>query len=293
MPDAFAEKLILVMKTLSLTRGGLAGELGVDKSIVGRWVRGIVTPSTYNLSRLTALADARFGGFRLIDWERDLADLEEFLGVPSSSSSAPKFEPLPQGLPIHLMSQIFTTSDLWAAAYEGYFRSTRPYAQYPGRFVHDQIMIRRDEYGLLAFDMLSGGVRVRGWALMLQTQLFVVASELTSGALAFAILNGVNGVKAGVLDGIALNCALDVSRSPTASAIIIERTGDLIGNREADDAYFATLAELDPLAPAGSVPEQVVSYLVRDIGPTPLASGGDWLLTLPLARSIARGLPPE
>mgnify|MGYP000007444798 CR=1 FL=1 len=42
-------------------RGRLAADLGVDKSVVGRWATGAVRPSDHNLSRLTALA-RRAGG---------------------------------------------------------------------------------------------------------------------------------------------------------------------------------------------------------------------------------------
>ena len=49
----FAAKLDLVLRALSLSRGRLAAALGVDKSLVGRWTSGAVTPSDHNLSRLT------------------------------------------------------------------------------------------------------------------------------------------------------------------------------------------------------------------------------------------------
>ena len=39
-----------------------------------------------------------------------------------------------------------------------------------------------------------------------------------------------------------------------------------------------------------SVPDELRAHLVRDIGPEQLASGGDWLLRSPLARTLARGL---
>jgi hypothetical protein len=38
MAEPFCRKLELVLKALSTSRGRLAADLGVDKSIVGRWV---------------------------------------------------------------------------------------------------------------------------------------------------------------------------------------------------------------------------------------------------------------
>lgn len=53
--SAFSDKFTLALKALSLSRGRLAADLGVDKSVVGRWATGVMTPSAHNMSRLTAL----------------------------------------------------------------------------------------------------------------------------------------------------------------------------------------------------------------------------------------------
>jgi hypothetical protein len=49
----FPAKLDLVMKALSFSRGRLAADLGVDKSVVARWATGAVSPSDHNLAALT------------------------------------------------------------------------------------------------------------------------------------------------------------------------------------------------------------------------------------------------
>ena len=288
----FADKLTLVLKTLSMTRSHLAAELAVDKSIVGRWMTGRVEPSNHNLARLTELVASRVPGFRLIDWEQDIGGLEALLGVAPSNTSLSRSARLPPGLPIPLMDQIMDGTALRGHAYEGFFRSTRPYAQRPGHFIHDQIMMRLDANGLLRLIMGTGGVTLDGWVMPYQGKLFVIATELTSGALGFSILNGVNAIRAGTLDGILLNCALDVGHSPTACAIIVERTGDLSGDLDEDDRRIKALTALDPFAPGGSVPADIVAHLVRDIGPAQLALGGDWLLSMPMVRSLARGIVP-
>ena len=69
----FGAKLDLVLKALSMSRGRLAAELRVDKSLVGRWVAGSVTPSAHNLANLTLLIAAKCDGFSMLDWELNLA----------------------------------------------------------------------------------------------------------------------------------------------------------------------------------------------------------------------------
>jgi len=129
--------------------------------------------------------------------------------------------------------------------------------------------------------------------LLLQNQVFGVGAENTSGSCVFAVLNGVNTVQAGMLDGIILYCALDPGRTPTATAAVFERVADLTDDVAADQARFEALARADPVAPPGSVPEAIQTHLLRNFGPEQLAQGGELLLQLPLIRSMSRGLTPQ
>ena len=292
MTEPFSTKLAFVLKVISLSRGALAAELGVHKSVVGRWVSGPVKPSDYNLARLSEHIALRIPGFAVLDWERPIANLAAFLGA--DPDTAP---PGPTGahsdmLPMPMLEQSLATTAMRGGAYEGFYRSTRPYAQRPGWFMHDHMLVRKDPNGHLRFDMGSDGVLIEGWVLLAQNQLFIVSAERTSGAFAFGILNGVNTLKAGMLDGLILYCALDPSRAPVASAVVLERVGDISDDRAADDARFTALANQENLAPEGSVPADIMAHLSAETGPSQIALGGDWLLTLPLARSLSRGLGP-
>ncbi|MEJ0064838.1 MAG: helix-turn-helix transcriptional regulator [Caulobacteraceae bacterium] len=284
-----APKLEFVLKVLSMSRGRLAAQLGVDKSAVGRWVTGTTVPSNHNLAQLTALVSARVEGFTSLDWDKDLDGLAEALGVARRPARAPDTG---DGLPAALVEQSLLTTRLRGSAYAGIFRSTRPYAQHPGLFVHDAVMIRPTDGGHLEYQMSAAGVVVSGRVMLLQNQLFCFGGELTSGSFAFAILNGVSTVQAGALDGLLLYCALDPGRTPTATPAIYERVCDLTGDRAADDARFEALSGEPSVAPEGVVPKAIRDHLVRDIGPGHLAAGGDWLLQAPLLRSLARGLGP-
>jgi hypothetical protein len=280
MPETFSAKFALVLKALSLSRGRLAADLEVDKSVVGRWATGAVKPSDHNLSRLTGLIAERLPGFTALDWDRGGADFAALLGAAPGPVA---------GLPLPLLDQIRNTTALRAAAYEGFFRSTRPYVLQPDRFVHDHGMIRLDDQGLLALRIGTAGTIVEGWILPLGNQLFCISAHVDLGSFLFGIFNGVAAPRAQVLDGLVLAPALDPGRTPTAHAMVFERVGDLSGDVEADDAEFARLAAKDPLAPEGSIPDGLCAHLVRDIGPSALALGGDMLLRMPLSRSIARG----
>jgi len=286
MAQPFSTKLTLALKALSLSRGRLSADLGVDKSVVGRWVTGAVQPSDHNLLRLTALVAERAPGFTVLDWDLPLADFAQRLGVNPDVAGALAPQP---ALPLALMGQIQAATALRGAAYEGFFRSTRPYLLQPGRFLHDHGMIRLEASGLLSLRMGTGNHVAEGWMLPLQNQLFSVVADVVSGALVFGIFNGVASAKAEVVDGLMLGSALDPGRTPTSCAMMFERIGDLTGDRAVDDAHFAQLMALDPVAPEGSIPQVLCEHLVRDVGPAQLPLGGDLLLRMPLSRSMARG----
>src|SRR5215218_7148123 len=77
----FSAKLDLALKALSMSRGRLAADLGVDKSLVGRWASGAVSPSEHSLSLLTQLIASKRPGFTMLDWDRELEALAGVFGV--------------------------------------------------------------------------------------------------------------------------------------------------------------------------------------------------------------------
>ncbi len=292
MTEPFSEKLTLVLKVLSLSRARLAAALGLDKSVVARWASGATVPSGHNLAQLSTLMSQKIQGFTALDWDRDLEGLACLLGVGMSRVEvAPK--PAALGLPLPFLDQILATTGLRGTAYEGFYRTTRPYAEHPGRFIHDHVLVRRGDDGFLKFKMSTGGVVVEGWALPVQNQLYVIGTEFTGGALAFAILHGVNSVQADVLDGITLTANHDAGRSPAATPIVFERIRDISDDRQADDDLLTELAAPNPVAPEGAVPEALQRHLARNIGPEAVANGGDWVLRLKLAQSLSRGPLPN
>lgn len=292
MPPDLALKLDFVLKALSTNGARVAAEIGVDKATVRRWVNGSTEPAPHNLSQLTRFVAARIPGFTGLDWERDLDDLGRLMGAtPSAQPTQASMSP--GGLPLGLTEESLMMTRLRGGAYEGFYRSTRPYAQQPDHFVRDHFMLRVEPNGAMSGIMNSLGVIVRGWVMMLHNQLFFIGSEATSGAYSFAIFNGVSTVNAAVIDGIVLYCALDTTHTPTASRALFERTGYLSGDRAADDAHFAQLETKDCFLPETAIAPEVRAHLLKEIGPSQVAFGGDWLLRLPLGESMARGLNPR
>ena len=288
----FHEKLDLVLKALSMTRGRLASELGVDKSLVGRWVSGTVHPSSLNLENLTRLIARRCaGGFTMLDWDRGLPELAGLLGVSAPAiGNGVKSHGASDSLPLPLLDMARLTTERRGQAYEGFWRTTRPSVVMPGRFFHDHGMIRRADNGLLQFKVGGAGLLFDGWLLLAEGQLFAILFDTVGQTPIFVIWNGVPLSKASFLDGIVMAAALNAARTPSAYPIVMERVGDLSGDPEEDDARCAELLKRDPLAPEGSISDEIRHHLVRDIGPKAAESGyGEMFLLAPMSTTLSRG----
>ncbi len=281
---AFSSKLDLVLKALSMSRARMAADLAVDKSLVGRWASGKIMPSAHNLARLTELIATRRPGFTLLDWERDQESLAQALGV-EAAVPVQAFDWVPPAI----FAEAVQCVSARGAVYEGIWRSTRPSSDLPGRFLHDHLLIRRADNGILSFQTGVEGVSFEGWAMLLQHQLFSVAADRAHGTLLFSIFNGVARQKAQVLDGITLACLRDAGGSPAASTCLLERVAELTGDRAEDEHRYQTLikAQGSPLAPEGSVPEAVRAHLTREADPASMGLGG--LLRMYFGQSMARG----
>ena len=289
MTSRFSRNLGLVLKLLSISSAKLASELEIDKSVVSRWLRGSVSPSAHNLSRLSAFVATRVEGFNALDWEREAESMAELFGADLDALPGIRPPAAAPGLPVAVWDQLIIGAASRGNAYEGFFRSTRPHPAQPEQFLHEFSMVRRDAIGLLRLAMGSADTRVDGWMLPLNGLVYSVASDPNTGSMMFGIFNGVGASRVDILDGLVLIPAFDKGRSPLATPILSERVGDLSGDVEADNARFEELASHSPLAADGAVPVHIQAHLVRDIGPTQLALGGDWLLNMSLARSMTRG----
>ncbi len=283
----FASKLELALKAVSISRGQLAMELGVGKSMVSRWVSGVNAPSSLNVVKLTQLIALRRPGFTVLDWDRDLSVLAERLSEPTAAP--PSEMRLSDYLPASVLEEAIATSRLRAHAYAGFWRSTRPANDPAGGFFHDQIMMWPQPGGLLRFRLGVYDMRFEGWTMPVQTQLFSMASDPVTGVFMFSIFNAVLRNRAEILDGLTLTCQRDAGGTPVAAACLMERVGDLSGDLAADEARFRDLANANPVAPEGSVPQHVRDHLYKDVGPTSFAAGGAPLLVMSFAQSMSRG----
>lgn len=285
-----ATKLDLALKALTLSRVGLAQALGVDKSLVGRWLSGTVHPTEYNLSRLTALISQRHEGFRLIDWYRGLDEFARDFGVEAAAASSASSAILRQGPLAQFIVGARHELMLHGSAYEGFWRTARPSLLMRDRVFHDYGIVRRGADGLLEVRIEGSGLRFDGWLFPIAGNVFVFLFDETGRTPMTVLMRGVTLPKAMVMDGILLLAALDSDRTPAAVPIVLERLGDLSGDDAQDRATCDRMIhdEAKPLDPIP--PDQLEARLFRGVGPEASAAGGEAFLAVTGARSLSRGI---
>lgn len=287
----FSVKLDLALKALSMSRGRLAADLGVDKSLVGRWASGAVTPSEHSLSLLTQLIASKRPGFTMLDWDRDFEGLAAVFGVEFKPAAAPAaFTPPPMaGLPLPMLEQARLTTARRGSAYEGFWRTTRPSVLMEGDFFHDHGMFRVEADGLINIRVGGAGLMFTGWLLPAEGQLFAIIFDTVGQTPIFLCLNGVPLPKASMIEGLVMAASLNAARTPAAYPIIFERLGDLTGDREADDRHCEELLAQNPKAARDELPEVIRNHLLRDFGPKAAAEGGELILVSQLQGTLSRG----
>ncbi len=288
--EEFAPRFRLALQALGLSRGRAASQLNVDKSLVGRWASGSVRPSEHNLAEITKLIASQIVGFTMLDWERDLRSFAALLNVDLPAALIATLEETIPSLPLGCLAHAQAETERKAPTYSGFWRSTRPSAIMPGKLFFGYGIFRPAENGLLEVRVGSSGLSFDGWGFVSEGNLFACLSDTVGCTPLFFIFKGVPLPKAMLLDGLLLLSGFDSARTPCAVPVLIERIGDLTGNKDADEATYVELLQRDSAADA-EVPDTVRRHLLRDIGPSAAASGGDMFLVA--SGILSRGASPS
>ena len=108
-----------------------------------------------------------------------------------------------------------------------------------------------------------------------------------TGSMVFAIFHAPPSGRPKRLDGISLGTSQGPLGGVAAAPVILDRVGDLSGDREQDEATYREMLAQNPLSPPGALPPDVRAQLTRDYGPSHYGKeGGEWVLKLPYHRSL-------
>lgn len=282
---AFSERLQLVMKAVALSRGQLAADLGVDKSVVSRWVSGATVPTDHNLARLTAVVARQVPGFTMLDWERDLEALRAGLGLAGSPAGGTQPAVVPDlaqpllDLPGFARLPAFGPAAHETAArgirYCGLWQSWMPTVGRPDLF-HCEHTVIRQEGGWLKGQALGFCYRWPLAGFIANGQLLLVCSDASD--FVFRQFNRADQPIIDEVDGLMLAAASLPHQAPTACRVVMVRLLDgEAGEAEIEAALAARAAERASYG-ADEMPEGLAAALLPDCGPAAERAGGERLL---------------
>ncbi|WP_146150982.1 helix-turn-helix domain-containing protein [Allosphingosinicella deserti] len=282
MHDDFAEKLRLALDALSMSRGRFAAELGVDKSLVGRWASGAVIPSAANRERITHLLASKRPGFSLLDWKREISDFAMLFGASAQKVVERADDPFHASL----LQIVQPSIDANVGAYEGFWRTTHASLFEQGRFCQQYGIIRRASSGVLDFEGGADGIRYRGAMFPVAGQLFCIGGENVRHLPSFMIFNVMAVPKISFMDGLVLT-ANSPLRIPTAYPVICERIADLSGDRARDEAYMAELMRRpEAMEDSSLLPPVMREHLLRGVDSDTAKGIGGMMLTASLSPQL-------
>lgn len=275
----FAARLDLALKALSMSRGRLAQEAGVDKSLVSRWVSGQVTPSGPNLEKVTVALARRAEGLSMLDWERPMEDFAARFGeaAPARAPAAP-----PPGalvFPFDVTGPSRAETAKRGDEYVGLYCLYRRAFSRHGVVVRVAMLLRMRE-GLIEVRKGTPGIEHQGWALLMLNRLYVMLAEEKFESMAYMIANAGQQPRARVVGAISLSVSNGLL-VPKATPSVMVRHADLTGDRAADDDAYEALKATGGQVEESELPPFVSDYISRDAGPSAFARGGSYEITAP------------
>jgi transcriptional regulator with XRE-family HTH domain len=285
---AFSEQLMLSMKAIALSRGQLAADLGVDKSVVSRWLSGATVPTDHNLARLTARVARDVPGFTMLDWEQPPEALRLRLGLAQpEGNTRPTTEPaivadlaqplvdLPDFARLPAFAPARHETAARAARYCGLWRSWMPTVGRPDLF-HCEHTVIWEQGGWLAGFALGVCYRWPLTGFIANGQLLLVFSDASD--FVFRQFNRADQPIIDAVDGLMLAAASLPHQAPTACRVIMARVLDAGASRADIDAALAAREAERAFCDAEDLPPGMAEALLPDCGPKAEIGGGERLL---------------
>jgi hypothetical protein len=299
LPTDLSSKLDLALKRANMSKGRLASEARVDKSLVGRWARGLVVPSEHNLAIVTEILARKFPGFDLASWQMPMDAFAVSIG--GSIPLAPPQDPLatlptPHG---HFFARAFAESAATMGREGqnclGVYLGFRHGLSMGGRLICDLYIFWR-ESGALCFRQYGISFGHIGPVYVLRSQVYLMGEDVdVIHGIFFAILNGVLGGRAVRMDGLLLTVSGNHRlNTPASTAIVMQRIADLppgdgcpdkalldrlirrVRTQVADDTFRSLIAP------------EILAAISVPAGVDRAAGSGEHTLRVPAERSLSR-----
>ncbi len=260
IPDDFPGRLRTALKLVNLSAAALGAAVGVDKSVVSRWLAGRVSPTQHNLSRIAAVIAQRRPGFSVLTFEAEAESFAAALGLaPAAARSSTSADSL--AIPFGLTDAARKETARRGVEYFGLYSMYYWAFSQPGMVARMSLMMRPRD-GLIEARYGAEGFQFRGWALLMLNRLYIAFAEERFEAMIFLVTNAGQQPRARFITGI-LTGPAEGLLMPTASPAVLVREAEITGDVRADDAAYAERCAFAPLAGSDGTPTAVRAALER------------------------------
>ena len=270
----FAAKLELVCKKLNWSRAKLAQQVGVDKSLIGRWLVGGSRPTGNSLMRVNEAVGKALQDFTAASWDLAPAAFAATIGlaVPPPARDEPPISPEPAALAttdILKKLRVFqgTAADLdtLTSIYAGFYRLWFAGFLNNGVVCRRACWIRRDG-GTLRFNAGGGMVVYAGECAATTERLYLTGENPVFDGLTFLSVGRGRQSSPVRLSGIFVYYIMSNEGGVAAVPAVMERVAPTGTDATADAQTWARLAGeaadfLTDEEARAAVPEKILTAL--------------------------------
>jgi len=286
--DAFAPRLDLALRVLNISRVRLAASVGVDKSLVSRWVSGKTRPTSHNVTRISEALGMVRDGFSAYWWDLPFAEFRQLLGISAPAIElAPEPSPTPgnasRGLPDLPVAALETSRN--GRAYFGLWQLWAVSPNCPGQISRYWVEFRPHGAGM-DFRMGGAGLEWRGLASLAPDVLWCGGFATDDETPLNLLCHAVRLPWAEAFEGLMLCVAKGVPRRIFAEPVILERIADHIEDPTEAETRWLEYRNRDVFLPDEEWPEHWLPKLLGNPdGPDPR----DAVLRLCTASAVLKG----
>jgi hypothetical protein len=274
VPVDLAGRLKLALKVINLSPGALAGTVGVDKSVVSRWLSGKVVPNGHNMSRISAEITRRRPEFSALMFEAPGDVFLASLGLHPAEAPPHTGEGLI--LPHGALNTARRETARRGSEYFGHYAMYYWSFSNPGKIARMALMLRPSER-LIEARYGANDFEFRGWALLMLNRLYIQFVEKRYEAMAFLVTNSGQQPRTLRMTGMLMGPS-DQLMSPTASPVLILREGDVTGDDARDEVEFRRRQAFEPIAAGEAAPPEVRAGLLAQVRAVAVDDGSIALL---------------
>lgn len=277
----FAVKLELVCKKLNWSRAKLAQQVGVDKSLAGRWLVGTSRPTGNSLMRLNDAVGRTLPDFTAAAWDLTPPAFAAELDVAPPAALATT--DILRGL--RVFQGTAANLDRMTALYAGFYRLWFAGFLNNGTVCRRACWIRRDG-GTLRFDAGGGMVIYAGECAATPERLYLTGENPVFDGLIFLSLARGRRASSTRLSGIFVYYIMSGEGGIAAVPAVLERLSSGGANAAADAKTWARLtaeaADFPTEAEArAAVPDKILTALRPGLDPRRQGKPFDHILVMP------------